>query len=56
MAASNYRQMPTISVDPLCGPNYKLWSQKMTVAFEEYEVDYILTTDPAIFTAQKLWS
>ena len=32
-------------IEPLDGTNYKRWSQKLLVCFEQLEIDYVLTTD-----------
>ncbi|KAA0058501.1 ty1-copia retrotransposon protein [Cucumis melo var. makuwa] len=33
-------------LEPLDGMNYRRWSQKLLIFFEQLEVDYVLTTDP----------
>ncbi|KAA0042233.1 ty1-copia retrotransposon protein [Cucumis melo var. makuwa] len=33
-------------LEPLDGINYRRWSQKLLIFFEQLEVDYVLTTDP----------
>jgi len=32
-------------IKPLDGTNYKRWSQKLLLCFEQLEIDYVLTTD-----------
>jgi len=32
-------------IEPLNGTNYKRWSQKLLLYFEQLELDYVLTTD-----------
>ncbi|KAA0055836.1 ty1-copia retrotransposon protein [Cucumis melo var. makuwa] len=38
--------LPDLSkLEPLDGTNYRRWSQKLLIFFEQLEVDYVLTTD-----------
>jgi len=32
-------------IEPLDGTNYKRWSQKLLLCFEQHEIDYVLTTE-----------
>lgn len=32
-------------IEPLDGTNYKRWSQKLLLCFEQLEIDYVFTTD-----------
>jgi len=32
-------------IEPLNGTNYKRWSQKLLLCFEQLEIDYVLTID-----------
>ena len=34
-------------IEPFDGTNYKLWSQKLLICFEQLEIDYVLTTEYA---------
>ncbi|XP_074306456.1 uncharacterized protein LOC141641703 [Silene latifolia] len=41
------KNAPDLSkVEPLDGQNYKRWSQKLLMFFEQYEIDYVLFSDP----------
>ncbi|XP_074318750.1 uncharacterized protein LOC141655575 [Silene latifolia] len=41
------KNAPDLSkVEPLDGQNYKRWSQKLLMFFEQFEIDYILFSDP----------
>ncbi|KAL0401677.1 UNVERIFIED_CONTAM: Retrovirus-related Pol polyprotein from transposon TNT 1-94 [Sesamum latifolium] len=41
------RTLPDLSkLEPLDGTNFKRWSQKLLIFFEQLDVDYILFTDP----------
>ncbi|KAA0039125.1 ty1-copia retrotransposon protein [Cucumis melo var. makuwa] len=38
--------LPDLSkLEPLDGKNYRRWSQKLLIFFEQLDVDYVLTTD-----------
>ncbi|KAK4388087.1 hypothetical protein Sango_2415300 [Sesamum angolense] len=53
MAISMTRTLPDLSkMEPLDGTNFKRWSQKLLIFFEQLEVDYVLFTDPPEFTTQ----
>ncbi|TYK06658.1 ty1-copia retrotransposon protein [Cucumis melo var. makuwa] len=42
--------LPDLSkLEPLDGTNYRRWSQKLLIFFEQLEVDYVLTTDLPTF-------
>lgn len=46
MAAATTRALPDLSkLEPLDGSNYKRWSQKLLIFFEQLEVDYVLFTN-----------
>jgi len=32
-------------IEPLDGTNYKCWSQKLLLCFQQLEIDHVLTTD-----------
>ena len=32
-------------IEPLDGTNYKHWSQKLLLCFEQLQIDYVLTSD-----------
>ncbi|KAL0461374.1 UNVERIFIED_CONTAM: hypothetical protein Slati_0025000 [Sesamum latifolium] len=41
------RTLPDLSkLEPLDGTNFKRWSQKLLIFFEQLEVDYVMFTDP----------
>ncbi|KAK9668634.1 hypothetical protein RND81_13G073600 [Saponaria officinalis] len=41
------RIIPDLSkLEPLDGNNYKRWSQKLLIFFEQLEIDYVLFKDP----------
>ncbi|XP_070028788.1 uncharacterized protein [Nicotiana sylvestris] len=47
MATTLNKTLPDLSkLEPLDGNNYKRWSQKLLIFFEQLEVDYILFNDP----------
>ncbi|XP_016432970.1 uncharacterized protein LOC107759520 [Nicotiana tabacum] len=47
MATTLNKTLPDLSkLEPLDGNNYKRWSQKFLIFFEQLEVDYILFNDP----------
>ncbi|KAK9678778.1 hypothetical protein RND81_11G232700 [Saponaria officinalis] len=47
MAAFSSKTVPDLSkLEPLDGRNYKRWSQKLLMFFEQLEIDYVLTSDP----------
>ena len=52
MAISLNKALPNLSkLEPLDGTNYKRWSQKLQIFFEQLEVDYVLFSDfPSIQT------
>ncbi|KAL0423210.1 UNVERIFIED_CONTAM: Retrovirus-related Pol polyprotein from transposon TNT 1-94 [Sesamum radiatum] len=53
MAISMMRTLPDLSkMEPLDGTNFKRWSQKLLIFFEQLEVDYVLFTDPPEITTQ----
>ncbi|KAL0350118.1 UNVERIFIED_CONTAM: hypothetical protein Sradi_4161000 [Sesamum radiatum] len=53
MAISMTRTLPDLSkMEPLDGTNFKRWSQKLLIFFEQLEVDYVLFTDPPEITPQ----
>ncbi|KAL0348975.1 UNVERIFIED_CONTAM: hypothetical protein Sangu_1125300 [Sesamum angustifolium] len=53
MAISMTRTLPDLSkMEPLDGTNFKRWSQKLLIFFEQLEVDYVLFTDPPEITTQ----
>ncbi|KAK4406055.1 Retrovirus-related Pol polyprotein from transposon TNT 1-94 [Sesamum angolense] len=53
MAISMTRTLPDLSkMEPLDGTNFKRWSQKLLIFFEQLEVDYVLFTDPPKITTQ----
>jgi len=35
-------------IEPLDGNNFKLWSQKLLIFFEQLEVDYVLFKEPSM--------
>ena len=46
MVISVLKSLPDLSkLEPLDGSNYKRWSQKLLIFFEQLEVDYVLLTD-----------
>ncbi|KAL0396561.1 UNVERIFIED_CONTAM: hypothetical protein Scaly_0104500 [Sesamum calycinum] len=53
MAILMTRTLPDLSkMEPLDGTNFKRWSQKLLIFFEQLEVDYVLFTDPPEITTQ----
>ncbi|XP_019239111.1 PREDICTED: uncharacterized protein LOC109219134 [Nicotiana attenuata] len=47
MATTLNKTLPDLSkLEPLDGNNYKRWSQKLLIFFEQLEVDYVLFNDP----------
>ncbi|KAL0309191.1 UNVERIFIED_CONTAM: hypothetical protein Sradi_5861400 [Sesamum radiatum] len=53
MAIPMTRTLPDLSkMEPLDGTNFKRWSQKLLIFFEQLEVDYVLFTDPPEITPQ----
>ncbi|XP_075081971.1 uncharacterized protein LOC142166476 [Nicotiana tabacum] len=47
MATTMNKTLPDLSkLEPLDGNNYKHWSQKLLIFFEQLEVDYILFNEP----------
>ncbi|KAK4383708.1 Retrovirus-related Pol polyprotein from transposon TNT 1-94 [Sesamum angolense] len=53
MAISMTRTLPDLSkMEPLDCTNFKRWSQKLLIFFEQLEVDYVLFTDPPEITTQ----
>ncbi|KAA0042223.1 ty1-copia retrotransposon protein [Cucumis melo var. makuwa] len=47
---TSYKILPDLSkLEPLDGTNYRRWSQKLLIFFEQLEVDYVLTTDLPTF-------
>ncbi|KAL0344271.1 UNVERIFIED_CONTAM: hypothetical protein Sangu_1314500 [Sesamum angustifolium] len=55
MAISMTRTLPDLSkMEPLDGTNFKRWSQKLLIFFEQLEVDYVLFTDPPEITTQTM--
>ncbi|XP_075076386.1 uncharacterized protein LOC142163035 [Nicotiana tabacum] len=47
MATTLNKTLPDLSkLEPLNGNNYKRWSQKLLIFFEQLEVDYVLFNDP----------
>ncbi|KAK4402405.1 Retrovirus-related Pol polyprotein from transposon TNT 1-94 [Sesamum angolense] len=47
MAMSISKALPDLSkLEPLDGTNYKRWSQKLLIFFEQLDVDYVLFTTP----------
>ncbi|KAL0357903.1 UNVERIFIED_CONTAM: hypothetical protein Scaly_1476000 [Sesamum calycinum] len=53
MAISMMRTLPDLSkMEPLDGTNFKHWSQKLLIFFEQLEVDYVLFTNPPEITPQ----
>ncbi|XP_019230055.1 PREDICTED: uncharacterized protein LOC109211017 [Nicotiana attenuata] len=47
MATSLNKTLPDLSkLEPLDGSNYKRWSQKLLIFFEQLEVHYVLFNDP----------
>jgi len=46
MAVPFQKSLPELhKIEPLDGTNYKSWSQKLLLCFEQPEIDYVLTTD-----------
>ncbi|GKC07273.1 hypothetical protein Tco_0998883, partial [Tanacetum coccineum] len=46
MAVSINKLLPDLSkLEPLDGTNYKRWSQKLLIFFEQPEIDYVLFQD-----------
>ena len=46
MAVPFQKSLPELhKIEPLDGTNYKRWSQKLLLCFEQLEIDYVLTTD-----------
>ena len=45
MAAAPKTFPKLYKIEPLDGTNYKCWSQKLLLCFEQLEIDYVLTTD-----------
>jgi hypothetical protein len=44
---NNKNVLPNLSrLEPLDGTNYKRWSQKLLIFFEQLEIDYVLFEDP----------
>ena len=44
--AAGPKTLPDLyKIEPLDGTNYKRWSQKLLLCFEQLEIDYVLTTD-----------
>jgi len=49
MAFVSHKSLPDLSkLDPLNGTNYKRWSQKLLMFFEQLDIDYVLFNDPHI--------
>ncbi|KAL0457742.1 UNVERIFIED_CONTAM: hypothetical protein Slati_0401400 [Sesamum latifolium] len=47
MAMTLSRTLPDLSkLEPLDGTNFKRWSQKLLIFFEQFDMDYVLFTDP----------
>jgi len=46
MAAPFHKTLPELhKIEPLDGTNYKRWSQKLLLCFEQFEIDYIISTE-----------
>jgi len=46
MAALLQKTLPELyKIEPLDGTNYKRWSQKLLLCFEQLEIDYVLRTE-----------
>jgi len=46
MAASFPKNLPELyKIEPLDGTNYKCWSQKLLLCFEQLEIDYVLSSE-----------
>ena len=46
MAASFPKNLPDLyKIEPLDGTNYKRWSQKLLLCFEQLEIDYVLSSE-----------
>jgi len=44
--AATAKTLPELyKIEPLDGTNYKCWSQKLLLCFEQLEIDYVLTTN-----------
>lgn len=44
--ATNFKNLAELyHVEKLDGSNYKRWSQKLLMIFEQLEIDYVLSTD-----------
>ncbi|KAL0319709.1 UNVERIFIED_CONTAM: hypothetical protein Sradi_5232400 [Sesamum radiatum] len=53
MAIPASRALPDLSkLEPLDGTNFKRWSRKLLIFFEQLDVDYILFTNPPEVPAQ----
>ncbi|GAA0152692.1 hypothetical protein LIER_11109 [Lithospermum erythrorhizon] len=49
MSSSGSSSRPDLSkLEPLDGNNYKRWSQKVLIFFEQIEIDYVLLNDPPL--------
>ncbi|XP_074293228.1 uncharacterized protein LOC141620194 [Silene latifolia] len=50
MAVISSKTIPDLSkLEPLDGQNYKRWSEKLLMFFEQLEIDYVLFSDPPSF-------
>jgi len=45
MATAPKTLLELYKIEPLDATNYKRWSQKLLLCFEQLEIDYVLTTD-----------
>jgi len=46
MTLSLHKALPNLSkLEPLDGTNYKRWSHKLLIFFEQLEVDYVMFTN-----------
>jgi len=45
MAAASKTLPELYKIEPLDGTNYKRWSQKLLLCFEQLEIGHVLTTD-----------
>jgi len=45
MAALSKNLPELYKIEPHDGTNYKHWSQKLLICFEQLEIHYVLTTD-----------
>ncbi|XP_075074780.1 uncharacterized protein LOC142162334 [Nicotiana tabacum] len=55
MATTLNKTLPDLSkLEPVDGNNYKRWSQKLVILFEQLEVDYVLFNDPPTDTVANI--